>query len=291
MSKIANNIQKPVKAEKTDILLGDISLDVFQMPDGEYRLSKTQILEVIEEHKKKTNWLSRLHSVSPVILKELQGKGFTGYSLTVQVKNERGATRAQTLNIPDAMRVWGYFSRNGNIVASDILEAAGIEAIERRADKAFGVKRSEEEYNERFALRIDLKKVKYKMFSSAIAQWQGKAGIYKTAEGAKLFKDAHDRINLRLQDLRSREIKEANKLPKSALIRDYFDSSVVVDYSSISQLSANFLKNGIARNPVEAVDMACDCYLPTDYAARPCKLVGDINKISQLRNNLDRKAS
>lgn len=291
MSKDSDKTQKTIKAERTSIRLGDISLDVFQLPDGAYRLSKTQILEVIEEHKKKTNWLSRLHSVSPIVLKELQSKGFTGYSLPVQVNTERGATRAQTLNIPDAMRVWGYFSRNGNTIASDILEAAGIEAIERRADVAFGVKRTETEYNERFVLRMDLKDTKRRLFTSAIAQWQQQKGIYKTKEGAKSFKKAHDQMNLRIQDLRSRQIKKSNNLPSSALIRDFFDVSAIVDYSSISQLSSNFLRNGIAKDPVEAVNMACDCYLPDNYTAKPCKLVEDINKISRRRNNIGRKAS
>jgi hypothetical protein len=253
MSKNTDKTQKTIKAEKTPILLGNINLEVFQMPDGEYRLSKVQILEVIEEQKKKTNWLSRLHSVSPIILKELQDKGFTGYSILAQVNTDREATRAQTLSIPDSMRVWGYFSRNGNTIASDILEAAGIEAVERRADIAFGVKRTEEEYNERFAVRMDLKDTKRKLFASAIAQWQRKQGIYKTELGAKSFKNAHDQMNLRIQDLRSRQIKESNNLPHSALIRDYFDVSVIVDYSSISQLSTNFLRSGIAKDPVEAI--------------------------------------
>jgi hypothetical protein len=288
MSKDSDKTQKTVKAEKTDIRLGDISLDVFQMPDGTYRLSKTQILEVIEAKK---NWLSRLRLEAPNILKELQSKGFTGYVVKVSVKLERGETRADTLSISDAMRVWGRFSRSGNVIASDILEAAGVEAIERRADKAFGVKRTEEEYNERFALRMDLKDTKRRLFASAIAQWQRKQGIYKTEEGAKSFKNAHDQMNLRIQDLRSRQIKKSNNLPPSALIRDYFDVSAIVDYSSISQLSANFLRSDIAKDPVEAVNMACDCYLPDDYTAKPCKLVEDINKINRRRKNIEREAS
>jgi hypothetical protein len=288
MSKNTDKAQKTIKAEKTDVRLGDISLDVFQVPDGEYRLSKTQILEVIDVKK---NWLSRLPSHTPNAFKHLQDRGFTGCPIRVEFKIERGSSRADTLSISDAMRVWGYFSRNGNAIASDVLEAAGIEAIERRADKAFGVKRTEVEYNERFAVRMDLKTTKYKLFSSAIAQWQRKQGIYKTEEGAKSFKNAHDQMNLRIQDLRSRQIKESNNLPYSSLIRDFFDVSVIVDYSSVSQLSANFLRSGMAKDPVEAVNKACDCYLPYGYTAKPCKLIEDINKINRRRNNTDRKAS
>jgi hypothetical protein len=211
--------------------------------------------------------------------------------IKARVKLERGSTCADTLSIPDAMRVWGRFSRIGNTIASDILESAGIEAIERRADKAFGIQKTEEDYNDRFAVRMDLKKTKYKMFSSAIAQWQRKRGIYKTEEGARWFKSAHDQMNLRLQDLKSRQIKESNNLPPSALIRDHFEVPLMVDYSSISQLSANFLKNGVVKDPVEAVTMACDCYLPDRYTATPSQLLENINQLSRRLDNTRQKAS
>lgn len=270
--------QKTLKAERTTVLLGEISLEVFQMPDGQYRLSKAQILEIIGE---KSYWLSRLQSGSPNILKELQGRGFTGCTVKAQVNLLRGSTRADTLSVSDAMRVWGRFSRSGNTIASDILEASGIEAIERRADAAFGIKRTEEEYNQRFSLRVDLKDIKRKMLVKAIAHWQHKQKIYGSKDGTKYFKAAHDRINLGLQNLSSQEIKSANNLPKSALIRDYFDSDVLINYSSISQIASNFLSDSTASNPVEAIDMAFACFLPKTYVAQPCQLVENINKVRQ----------
>jgi hypothetical protein len=288
MTKKLNSDETPkvVKAVRVMIYLGSISLWVFQMPNGEYRLSKAQILESIGEKK---YWLSRLPSKAPKALKELQDRGFTGCLIKAVVKLERGSTRADTLSIADAMRVSARFSRKGNVIASDILEAAGIEAIERRADKAFGVERTEEEYNQRFAVRMDLKKDKFQKFSSAIAAWERKRGIYKTKEGARWFKAAHDQMNLQLQDLRSRQIKEANNLPSWALIRDHFEVPVLVDYSSISQLSANFLKHG-SKDPVEAVNMACDCYLPDNYTASPANVVESIDKVRQKLKRMKRKA-
>jgi hypothetical protein len=276
-----------VDADDETIYLGSIPLDVFQIPEQPYRLSKKEILEIIGQHK---NWLSRLPNHAPEALKALQSKGFTGYLVKVKVKLERGSTRADTLSIPDAMRIWGYFARHGNTIAVDILEACGVEAIERRADKAFGVKRTEEEYNQRFAVRMDLRKNKFQAFAKEIAVWERRRGIYRTCEGKRWFQDAHDQINLRLQDLKSRQIKRANNLPDWALIRDHFEAPVLVDYSSISQLSANFLRMG-ARDPVEAVNLACDCYLPDSYVAMPVTVVENIQKVGQRLAKMKKQAS
>lgn len=275
MSQRANKA-KTVTAVRAEIKLGNLKLWVFQLPDGEYRLSKTQILEVIEEN---TNWLSRLPKNSKKALEAMKNNGFTGYQIQVSVKLERGVTRAQTLSVSDAMTVWFHFAKDYNPMALDLLFNCGIETVERRADKAFGVKRSEEEYNERFALRMDLRTVKYKAFVQAVGAWERREGIYKTPEGQKWFMKGHDKMNLRLQSLKSRKIIENNKLPKGALIRDYFGASVLADYSSVSQLAANFLSKGVASNPVEAVDLACDFYLPEGYIAKPAEIKARIGLI------------
>jgi predicted RNase H-like nuclease (RuvC/YqgF family) len=44
---------------------------------------------------------------------------------------------------------WRYWDKKGNLQATAIIDACIREAIERRADEAFGVYRSTEEYNQR----------------------------------------------------------------------------------------------------------------------------------------------
>ncbi|MGI0487013.1 hypothetical protein ACN4EK_16350 [Pantanalinema rosaneae CENA516] len=280
---------KIVAGEEQNISLQeiDVLLSVFQVPSGEYRLSKSQILEVIDEPK---NWLSRLRSATPEIFKVLKAKGFTGHTLKVRILHSHGSSLTDTLSIPDARRVWGHFARKGNNIALDILEACSVETIEHRANKVFSIKRTEEDYNQRLAIRTSLRKEKYQAFTSAIAAWERKLGIYNTTVGKQWFRRAHDQINLRLQDLRSRQIKRVNDLPDWALIRDYFDAPVLVDYSSVSQLSANFLKMG-ARDPVEAVNLACDCYLPDTYSPMPAEIVENIQKVGRRLAKMKRQAS
>lgn len=120
-----------VKVTRATILLGSISLDVYQMPGGEYRLSQSGVAEAIGLNK---SWFSRLHKSAPRQLESLRSKGFTGCTQQVSIDK----SKAKTLSIADATKVWSLFARHGNDAAFDLMEACAAEAIERRADAAFG---------------------------------------------------------------------------------------------------------------------------------------------------------
>lgn len=259
------------KAIKTTIVLGNIELDVYQMPNGEYKLSQTQVAEIIgnEEY----SFRQFLKGKSP---EALSHKGFRSGKFLASDGNEK----KNAIPIKVATSYWKYHYKKGNPIAECLIDACLEEAIERRADKAFGVQRSEEEYNIRFATRMDLKKDKYPQLTSAIASWLRIQGLYHTKKGRAWFPRAHDQMNIRIQNITSKEFKTRNNLSKGVLIRDYFDVSVIIDYSSITQLAANFLKCG-AGNPVEAVDLACDIYLPESYVPSPTELKENINKVAQ----------
>jgi hypothetical protein len=274
--------QKAVKAERDTILLGDISLEVFKMPDGQYRLSQIQVAEAVG--KDEPLFQKFRTSKSP---EARCCSGFRSRKIGIEGNN----IKVSVIPVGLARAYWVDESIAQNAAASRLLGACAVESIERRADIAFGIKRTEEEYNQRFAIRVDLKDVKRKKFVSAIAHWLHKQKIYGSKGGQTYFKEAHDRINLGLQNLRSRDIKTLNNLPKSALIRDYFDVDVLVTYSSISQIAANFLNNKMACNPIEAVDMAFTCYLPSNYIAKPCELVENINKVGSNLKKMKSKAS
>ena len=274
--------QKASKAEKETIPLGDIFLEVFKMPDGQYRLSQTQVAKAVG--KGEISFRDFRKSNSP---EALRYKEFRSEKISVLGNNSKIAA----IPIELAAAYWVKESIAQNAVASRLLGACAIESIERRADIAFGIKRTEEEYNQRFAVRVDLKDVKRKKLVSAIAHWQHKQKIYGSKSGQTSFKEAHDHINLGLQNLRSRDIKKSNNLPKSALIRDYFEVDVLVDYSSISQIAANLLNNETACNPIKAIDMAFACYLPSNYIAKPCALVENINKVGSNLKKMKSKAS
>lgn len=156
-----------VKAQRATILLGSVEVEVFMLPDGSYRLSQSQVLEIVGVNK---NWISRLQSSTPEIFKALQSKGFSGYSQSISISDESKARQAKTLSIDDARRIWGWFARKGNDTALDLLEAAAAEAIERRADAVFGIQRAEEERNEYLATRMRGKQV-HRQLTDAIKSY------------------------------------------------------------------------------------------------------------------------
>ena len=115
------------------------------MPDGSYNLAGRNVTDAIGEVN--TN-LMRFFSVKS--LKDLPG---IDPSL-MQVKAKTGESFIPVA-IADATKYWRDRSKKGNVIADAIIDAVLIEAIERRADAAFGVQRSEEERNQRFKARVD----------------------------------------------------------------------------------------------------------------------------------------
>jgi hypothetical protein len=128
--------------ERKNILLGDIDLEVFRLPDGSYQLSQTQTAKAVEKPELSTRQF--LASQSPYALPY---KDFT--PVKGKVKGEK--TSVNLIPIPIAAAYWVKEAIAGNTVAGFLLAATAAESIERRADQAYGVKKSEEEYNQKIA--------------------------------------------------------------------------------------------------------------------------------------------
>ena len=63
--------QKTIKAERAEIKIGEIELEVYQMPDGEYRFSKTLAAEAIEESPSNVSRFLGTKQVQSLIPQEL----------------------------------------------------------------------------------------------------------------------------------------------------------------------------------------------------------------------------
>jgi len=140
-SVLDREAQNTGKARRATIFLGDIPLHVFQVSNGRYKLSQTQLAEAIG--KDEISVRRFLTSKSP---QALPYKDFTADKIPVMGEG----VRFNAVPIPLAIAYWTKESLVGNLVAVRLLAASANEAIERRADAAFGVRRSEEEYNYRF---------------------------------------------------------------------------------------------------------------------------------------------
>ena len=118
-----------IRAEKVEILLGNIEISVYQIPNGEYRLSQIQIAEIVNAGE--TSFRDFLRSKSPEAL-PYKGSRF----VKIQIDNNNVQPKAIPIKITAAY--WTKESIKGNEKASRLLGACAVESIERRADKAFG---------------------------------------------------------------------------------------------------------------------------------------------------------
>lgn len=127
-------------------------------------------------------------------------------------------------------------------------------------------------HEERLTTREFLKRKLTPELTSAIEEWR-KAN----RASLKIYGDTQDAMNLVIQGLKSKEIKQNNKLSKSASIRDYFETRPLFNYSGLSRLATNFIHDH-KMHPVEAVQTAGQLFLPSSYVPTPVPIVENVYK-------------
>lgn len=124
------------------IKLGDIELDVFQMPDGSYQLSETGCETAVNKTERSIR--NFLRGKSP---QALPYKGFHAGKLSVQGE----PMKINGIPFELAIAYWTKEAMSSNLQAIALLGACAAEALERRADKAFAIDKTEEQRNADFA--------------------------------------------------------------------------------------------------------------------------------------------
>ena len=128
------------KAKRQTIALGDIPLDVFQLPDGAYVMSQTQVAEAVDLDE---IYIRRF--LSSKWLKALPGKDHSSDDFE-QVEYEGRGKPIRAIPLETAALFWVYQVWQKNRQAIALVVATVRETLTRRADAAFGVVRSEAEY-------------------------------------------------------------------------------------------------------------------------------------------------
>lgn len=185
------------KAIKATIKLGGIELDCYQMPDGHYGFSQNQMkeqLQILPGDRTGKKYLKPLLEARP--------------SLVEVIKLEGNNATAKVLHIDLFKEAVGVYAVLGNARCLSILTACFAEALERRADAAFGVIRTEQERNDKIEARIDHADGWRKNFT----RWQ-------KIDGCESNRDYAARV---------RELKSAARLPVDIGIADYTSKEVKV---------------------------------------------------------------
>ncbi len=143
-----------VKAQRAMVHIGNLEVEGFMLPDGSYRMSQQQAAECIDTSPQNASNFLRSKA-----FKALQEEGSTDQTFPpIEVESSQqatGGTRINALPLDVVWAFWLYQCSRGNKTAYALLSALGTESIERRFDLAFGIARSEADYTQRLAERME----------------------------------------------------------------------------------------------------------------------------------------
>jgi len=146
-------MSESIKAIRATVAVGDLTVDAFMLPSGEYLMSQAGAAAAIADAP-----VYALRFLKTNDSKLLLGQAFTDYNPDViEVESEpdvRGQTRINALPLEVVVAYWLYRAFKGNKAAFILSGALIAESLERRFDCAFGVVRTEQERNDATTSKI-----------------------------------------------------------------------------------------------------------------------------------------
>jgi hypothetical protein len=153
------------KAQRQTILIGPIEVEGFMMPDGSYRMSQTQSAEAIEKSE-----ITARRFLDSKGIKSLLGKAFRPDTIQIEKPENRGAFEFNAIPLEVVSAFWLWEASKGNKKAIALCYALMTETLERRFDSAFGVERSEADYNQLLTARLQKTEQQLALLSDAYAE-------------------------------------------------------------------------------------------------------------------------
>jgi hypothetical protein len=139
-----------VKAIRSTVTLGSLTIDGFMLPNGEYRMSQTQAAEIIQLTERNAR-----EFLDSKTFKQLSGEAYTPAIFEIEDGDQqRGQSRFRGLPLKVVVIYWTYQCFRGNKQARNLLVALATETLERRFDRAFGITRSEDDWDQRLSAGI-----------------------------------------------------------------------------------------------------------------------------------------
>jgi hypothetical protein len=220
---------KIIKAVRAPITLGDTELDVYQLPDSSYGYEYIWLAELIQRDKQILS-----NKKSPYYLKGIVGEALANQTIKIDGISASD-NKKKYLTQDQLMAVLAAFSKLGHDNCLAILLACAIEALERRADAAFNVLRTEEERNQRFIIRRD--GILSRHFWTDTVDWWVKNHPEQVSDNYRRFvySNVSDCLNRTLFGKTARQLLEHYDLPKDASPRDYFPSETLRLVDSIEK--------------------------------------------------------
>jgi hypothetical protein len=236
-----------IKAVRATITLGDIDLDVYQLPDGQYFLSLTQVAETIDMPLKRMSEIRELKMVQTLYPQ--------GFRMSETVKVEGGTKPVTIISLDDVSKYWTLAAfQTQNAKAMSLLAASQAETLERRADHAFGAIRDEKERNDRLAARTK-GKVARRSLTDAIQDY---TESHEVSDNYKrwIISNCSDHLNKIILGAKAKQAKKFYQLPENSLLRNHIPVDALRELELAEEMASRLIEER-DMEPLEAVKQAC----------------------------------
>lgn len=234
------------KAVKAQIELGSITLDVYQLPNSQYFLSLTQVAESIEMSLKRMSQLRELE-LSLTIYPQ-------GFRMSESIKVEGGTKPVQIISLDDTVKYWTLAASRQNMKAFLLVSACAAETLERRADAAFGIDRSEEERQQRLKIRQDGIQAR-RSFTDAIQDWMADREVSDNYRRF-IYSNVSDCLNRSVLGMTARSAKNTLKVTESSALRNAIPKTALNEIKNAEELTMRLIDKE-QMEPLEAMKEAC----------------------------------
>ena len=162
-------MSESTKATRAVVQIGSLTVDGFMLPDGSYRMSLTQTAESVGKPARSTFDFLRSKALKRLLgeaegtfdflpfdtVSAISSDTYTVDQFLVDIGGEgsQGQTRIRGVPLEIVILYWHWESFRGNKQAFFLVIGLATETLERRFDFAFGVSRTETEWNERLIQR------------------------------------------------------------------------------------------------------------------------------------------
>jgi hypothetical protein len=216
-----------IKAIRATIALGDVELEVYQLPCGKYLLGATHITSAIGIRHSRVAQISATKYAQALTGKGIGVADFTSTPVITDIGKGKG------YSIEVAFFIWQYEAFKGNELAAALTFASGVEALERRADAAFGKIRTEQERNDRLIIRRD----------GIISRhfWTDCIDTYcRSTEVSENYRrwvyiQVSDMVNKSILGTTAKQYRESLGLPDGVSTRDYLNTEQLKQIDTIEK--------------------------------------------------------
>jgi hypothetical protein len=223
-----------VKAVRATITLGDIEIEVYQLPCGKYIWGATHITNAIGIRHSRVAEICATKQAQSLASKGIGVADFSSISVITDIGKGKGYSTEV------AYFVWQYEAFKGNELAAALVFASGVEVLERRADAAFGKIRTEQERNERFIIRRD--GIVSRHFWTDCIDAYCRSNEVSDNYKKWVYIQVSDMVNKSILGMTAKAYRESLGLPEGISTRDYLDTEQLKQIDTIEKAAGMRVK-------------------------------------------------